>query len=410
MLRLRAATLSVTNLFSSLKINESSSQSIRTLSTCFNRANSKLNTQKNNVNYQQVAYYRGKYSFPLNWVNRRGGGFDENLSAENQTFLDKVVEDQFTNTDSPLREAPWKRGEFDPNSVNKRIGLIGIKLGSVPQWTKDGRKIYTTLLQVLDNHVIDYVPPEALLEKSNALNNFKERSKEGQFGMALVGAISSDPRLYTPQYLELFKNSGVPPKRKLTKFMVSPNAVVQPGTPLHSAHFKVGDYVDVGANTIAFGFQGTMKRWGFKGGPRSHGATKFHRKRGSIGSGRDRRPIKGTKMAGRMGGRWREQKGLKIWRINHKYNILYIHGPTIPGPTHSYVRIVDSCLPMHRELVTKENHPPFPTFYLEEGKLLPDEEFDKDLHGMSEPTLKFESFEVKKVSKREGAKLAKIKN
>lgn len=29
-----------------------------------------------------------------------------------------------------------------------------------------------------------------------------------------------------------------------------------------------------------------MKRWGFKGGPRSHGSTKFHRKRGTMGSGR----------------------------------------------------------------------------------------------------------------------------
>jgi ribosomal protein L3 len=37
---------------------------------------------------------------------------------------------------------------------------------------------------------------------------------------------------------------------------------------------------------IGFGFQGVMKKWGMKGGPRSHGATKFHRKRGSIGSGR----------------------------------------------------------------------------------------------------------------------------
>lgn len=37
---------------------------------------------------------------------------------------------------------------------------------------------------------------------------------------------------------------------------------------------------------MGYGFQGAMKRWGLKGGPRSHGATKFHRKRGSIGSGR----------------------------------------------------------------------------------------------------------------------------
>jgi hypothetical protein len=48
------------------------------------------------------------------------------------------------------------------------------------------------MLQVLDNHVIDYVPPEALIEKSV---NLKERTKDGLYGMAIVGALSSDPRL-----------------------------------------------------------------------------------------------------------------------------------------------------------------------------------------------------------------------
>ena len=38
-------------------------------------------------------------------------------------------------------------------------------------------------------------------------------------------------------------------------------------------------------NRIEHGFQGVMKRWDFKGGPASHGATKFHRKPGGIGGG-----------------------------------------------------------------------------------------------------------------------------
>ena len=36
---------------------------------------------------------------------------------------------------------------------------------------------------------------------------------------------------------------------------------------------------------IDHGFQGVMKRWGFKGGPASHGSTKFHRRPGGIGGG-----------------------------------------------------------------------------------------------------------------------------
>jgi large subunit ribosomal protein L3 len=44
-----------------------------------------------------------------------------------------------------------------------------------------------------------------------------------------------------------------------------------------------------------------MKRWGFKGGRKSHGATKHHRKGGSIGSVGPARVLKGKKMAGRLG-------------------------------------------------------------------------------------------------------------
>ncbi len=168
--------------------------------------------------------------------------------------------------------------------------------------------------------------------------------------------------------------------------------------------------IDCFFNRIGFGFQGTMKRWGFKGGPRSHGSTKFHRKRGTIGSGRDRRPIKGMKMAGRMGCKWRELKGLKILRINAKFNVLYVQGPIMPGPTHCFVRVVDSCLPKNKQQISKDSHPPFPTSYTQLlDKQAGDEVFDPVMHKLSDPTITFEKFEAKKITKREGAKLAKIK-
>jgi large subunit ribosomal protein L3 len=166
---------------------------------------------------------------------------------------------------------------------NKRIGALAIKLGSIPQWTKDGKKIYTTLVQILDNHVIDYIEPEVLIKKDS---KYIKITREGQFGKAIVGALSTDPRHYSQSYLDQFKNAGIPPKRKLTSFMISKNAAVKPGTPIYASHFRVGDFVDVGAKTLDYGFQGVMKRYGFAGGPRSHGSTKFHRKRGTIGVGR----------------------------------------------------------------------------------------------------------------------------
>ena len=54
---------------------------------------------------------------------------------------------------------------------------------------------------------------------------------------------------YTKAYNHLFLKAGTPPKRKLTRFLVTPDAAVQPGTPLSALHFQVGDYVDVQAKT-----------------------------------------------------------------------------------------------------------------------------------------------------------------
>jgi large subunit ribosomal protein L3 len=117
------------------------------------------------------------------------------------------------------------------------------------------------------------------------------------------------------------------------------------------------------------------------------------------------------KMAGRMGSNWRQLLGLKIWRINNKYNILYVQGPAIPGPTHCYVRVTDSFLPKNQINLKEDSHAPFPTFYPEDCKeKIPEEIFHKDLHVFSNSTIKFEDFEVKKIVKRDGAKLAKIKN
>lgn len=61
------------------------------------------------------------------------------------------------------------------------------------------------------------------------------------------------------------------------------------------------------------GFQGVMKRWGFKGMPASHGVTKTHRRGGNIGAGGGKARVwPGTKMPGHMGGRTRTLRGLKV--------------------------------------------------------------------------------------------------
>lgn len=86
-----------------------------------------------------------------------------------------------------------------------------------------------------------------------------------------------------------------------------------------------------------------MKRWHFKGGTSdARGNTKNHRRTGSIGTQGDAMVKPGKCMPGHMGREYACARGLKIWRINTKYNVLYVHGPAIPGPVHHYVNVRDS--------------------------------------------------------------------
>ncbi|MBP9719367.1 MAG: 50S ribosomal protein L3 [Candidatus Levybacteria bacterium] len=66
--------------------------------------------------------------------------------------------------------------------------------------------------------------------------------------------------------------------------------------------FKAGDMVDVIGISKGKGYAGGVKRWGFKGGPRTHGQSDRERAPGSIGqTTTPGRVYKGKKMAGRMG-------------------------------------------------------------------------------------------------------------
>lgn len=66
--------------------------------------------------------------------------------------------------------------------------------------------------------------------------------------------------------------------------------------------FKEGDNVDVSGTSKGKGFQGTVKRYNFRGGPRTHGQSDRERAPGSIGTtNTPGRVFKGMRMAGRMG-------------------------------------------------------------------------------------------------------------
>ena len=90
------------------------------------------------------------------------------------------------------------------------------------------------------------------------------------------------------------------------------------------------------------GFQGGVKRYNFRGGPKTHGQSDRHRAPGSIGAGSTPgRVIKGMRMAGRMGGDQVTVKNLKVVNVDVENNRLLVKG-SVPGRYESLILIKKS--------------------------------------------------------------------
>ncbi|KAK7898673.1 hypothetical protein WMY93_019526 [Mugilogobius chulae] len=177
--------------------------------------------------------------------------FEEHLTEDNQEYMKKIIAEDYRKLTaerlSPLKDEPWPRQEWTEGS--RRVGLVAVKLGMVPIWTKTGERHVATMLQVQDCHVIKHLTKAEF---------------DGHTAALLVGGKNVSPFHRSESQMEMFSNAGVPPKQKVSTFKVSDNAIIKPGTPLYAAHFRPGQYVDVTAKTIGKGFQGVMKRWGSK--------------------------------------------------------------------------------------------------------------------------------------------------
>lgn len=102
--------------------------------------------------------------------------------------------------------------------------------------------------------------------------------------------------------------------------------------------FKEGEKVTISGISKGKGFAGVVKRWGFRGRPKTHGTKHELRAPGSIGSATPPRVVKGRKMAGRLGGERVTIKNLTIVKVDLKNNLLVLKG-AVPGTKDTLLEI-----------------------------------------------------------------------
>lgn len=149
-----------------------------------------------------------------------------------------------------------------------------------------------------------------------------------------IGKKSHPNKAMQGKYKSLDK---VPLKRKYFKGEVGEG--MKEGDEVKAEVFEKGDKVTIVAKSKGKGFAGVVKRWGFAGGPRTHGQSDRLRAPGSIGAGTDPgRVVKGKKMPGRMGQDKTTLKNKKIVEV--KDTLILISGP-IPGSKGDIVAIFE---------------------------------------------------------------------
>ena len=127
--------------------------------------------------------------------------------------------------------------------------------------------------------------------------------------------------------------------RMLREFKVRGEGEYALGDTINIDLFAEGDLVDVQGKSRGRGFAGGVRRWGFHGGPKTHGQSDRHRAPGSIGSGTTPgRVYKGQKMAGHMGSVNVTAKNLKVIGRDDAKGLLLIAG-AVPGATNGMVRV-----------------------------------------------------------------------
>lgn len=134
-----------------------------------------------------------------------------------------------------------------------------------------------------------------------------------------------------------FAKAGVAVKRYVKEFR-NCSLEKELGAEVLCTIFQEGDKVDVVGRSKGRGFQGVVKRHGFRGvGEASHGQHDRQRAPGSVGgSSFPSRVFKGLRMAGRMGGNSVKIKGLEVLKVLPERHCLVVAG-AVPGCNGSLV-------------------------------------------------------------------------
>ena len=194
-------------------------------------------------------------------------------------------------------------------------GILGKKVGMTQIFDERGEVVPVTVIEAGPCFVAQ----------------IKTVERDG-YSAVQMGFEETKPKHLTRPQLQHLRKSDLPPVRYLREFRLgTDDAEYQEGQKVTADIFEAGEWVDVTGTSKGRGFAGVVKRYGFRGGPKTHGQSDRHRAPGSIGAcTTPGRVFKGKRMPGRMGGDRVTVQGLKVEMVDPERNLLVVRG-AVPG-------------------------------------------------------------------------------
>lgn len=210
-------------------------------------------------------------------------------------------------------------------------GIIGKKVGMTQIFGDDGQAIPVTVIQAGPCYV----------------TQIRTEEKDGytaiQLGFEeLPPKRNGSSRLNKPKVGHLKRNGmNLPDLRYLREFRTK-EVDVEEGQRLTADVFAQGDRIDVVGTSKGRGTAGTVKRHNFNRQKKTHGQSDRERAPGSIGAtSTPGRVLKGTRMAGRMGGERVTVQNLEVVVVDPEKNLLAVRG-SVPGSKGGILLIKES--------------------------------------------------------------------
>lgn len=199
-------------------------------------------------------------------------------------------------------------------------GILGRKIGMTQVFSKDGKLVPVTVIEVEPNVITQIKTVEN--DGYNAIQLATVTVKEKHSNKASMGHT---------------KKANTAPKRFLKEIKGVDTSCYILGQELTASLFEAGEVVDVTGISKGKGYQGVIKKNNQSRGPMGHGS-KYHRGVGSLGTMLPKRVLKGKALPSHMGDVQTTIQNLEIIKVDMDENCILVKG-SVPGAKKSLVLI-----------------------------------------------------------------------